>query len=139
MQLLQQLPRAWRLMLLTFDSAVSVYQLGRTGLVTADVVSGEWQPAMSSRKQQQQQQQQHGALHIHSPEHLHVASLQSCQGVAENVIDSWRCVCLLCCMCHSSTCSCVGRIMAALSGVSVYCAARVTLLHVLVLANLCQH
>lgn len=95
-------------MLLTFDSAVSVYQLGHTGLVTADVVSGEWQPAISSC--QQQQQQQHGALHIHSPEHLHVASLQSCQGVAENVIDSWRCVCLLCCMYHLATCSCVGKL-----------------------------
>ena len=94
MQLLQQLPRAWRLMLVTFGSAVSVYQLGRTGLATADVLSGEWQPAMNSNKQQQQQQ--HDALHLHSPEPLHVASLQSCQEVAENVIDSWRCVGVLC-------------------------------------------
>lgn len=87
-QLLQQLPRAWRLMFLTFSSAVSVYQLGHDGLVTADVVSGEWQPAMNSSKQQQQQQ--HAALPIHDPEPLHVASLQSCQGAADKIIDSWR-------------------------------------------------
>lgn len=90
MQLLQQLPRAWRVALLTFGSAVSVYQLGHTGLVTADMVSGEWQPATTSSKQQQQQQ--HAALPIHHTDPLHVASLQSCQGVAENVVDSWRCV-----------------------------------------------
>ncbi|KAL3133773.1 hypothetical protein ABBQ32_008255 [Trebouxia sp. C0010 RCD-2024] len=84
-QLLQQLPRAWRLMLLTFSSAVSVYQLGHNDLVTADVVSGEWQPAVTSSKQQQ-----HAALPFHHPEALHVASLHSCQGAAENIIDSWR-------------------------------------------------
>lgn len=90
MQLLQRLPRAWRVALLTFGSAVSVYQLGHTGLVTADVVSGEWQPVMTSSKQKQQQQ--HAALPIHHTDSEHVASLQSCQGVAENVVDSWRCV-----------------------------------------------
>ena len=105
MQLLLQLPRAWRLMLLTFGSAVSVYQLGHAGLVTADVVSGEWQPAQGSSKQHQQQQ--HGALHLHSPEPLHVASLQSCQEVAENIIDSWRCVYVLCCAVWNTFCFCL--------------------------------
>ena len=90
MQLLQQLPRAWRVALLTFGSAVSVYQLGNTGLVTADVVSGEWQPAMTGSKHKQQQQ--HDAWPIHQTDPVHVASLQSCQGIAENVVDSWRCV-----------------------------------------------
>lgn len=87
MQVLQQLPRAWRLMLLTFSSAVSVYQLGHTGLVTADVISDGWQPATASMRRGQQPQ---ADMPIRSPEPLHVASLQSCQEMAEQVIASWR-------------------------------------------------
>lgn len=106
-------------MLLTFGGAVSVYQLGQTGLVAADVVSGEWQPAVTSSKQQQQQ---HGAFHIHSPEPLHVASLQTCQGVAENIIDSWRCACMLCCVDDLSTLACDSSLMSPLrSCCAVWC------------------
>ena len=69
-------------MLLTFGSAVSVYQLASNGLVAADMVSGHWQsvslPGSSS------------SLPFHSPEPLHVAALQSCQEAAETIISSWR-------------------------------------------------
>jgi hypothetical protein len=84
MQVLRQLPRPWRLMLLTFSSAVSVYQLANRGLVTADVVSGEWQGFSSRQKPSQ--------FYFGSPEPLHVAALQSCQDAAEQVISSWRSV-----------------------------------------------
>ena len=88
LQVLQHLPRAWRIMLLTFSSAVSVYQLGHMGLVTADVVSGEWQTGTVSASKGQQHQ---ADLPMRSPEPLHVASLQSCQDSAEQIISSWRC------------------------------------------------
>lgn len=89
MQVLQHLPRAWRLMLLTFSSAVSVYQVGQTGACpTADVVSGQWQPAAATNSKQQQKQ--HADLPMHNPEPLHTAALQSCQEAAEQIIDSWR-------------------------------------------------
>ncbi|KAA6429955.1 MAG: hypothetical protein FRX49_00387 [Trebouxia sp. A1-2] len=81
-EVLRQLPRSWRLMLLTFSSAVSVYQLANRGLVTADVVSGEWQGFSSRQKPSQ--------FHFGSPEPLHVAALQSCQDAAEQVVSSWR-------------------------------------------------
>ncbi len=84
MQVLRQLPRSWRLMLLTFSSAVSVYQLADRGLVTADVVSGEWQNSSSRQKPSQFQ--------FGGPEPLHVAALQSCQEAAEQAISSWRSV-----------------------------------------------
>jgi len=71
-------------MLLTFSSAVSVYQLANQGLVTADVVSGEWQGYSSRQKLSQ--------FHFGSPEPLHVAALQSCQDAAEQAISSWRSV-----------------------------------------------
>ena len=89
MQVLHCLPRAWRLMLLTFSSAVSVYQVGQTGTCpTADVVSGHWQPAAATKGKHQQQQ--HADLPIRSPEPLHIAALQSCQETAEQIIDCWR-------------------------------------------------
>ena len=92
LQVLQQLPRSWRLLLLTFSSSVSVYRLAHSGLVTADVVSGEWpSPAGSAR----QQQQEPPGLPIQAAGPLHAASLLSCQRMAEQVIDSWRYV--LCC------------------------------------------
>ena len=69
-------------MLLTFSSAVSVYQLAERGLVTADVVSGEWQDFSSRQKPSQSD--------FGSPEPLHVAALQSCQDAAEQVVSSWR-------------------------------------------------
>ncbi|KAL0045444.1 hypothetical protein WJX82_006816 [Trebouxia sp. C0006] len=81
-EVLRQLPRSWRLMLLTFSSAVSVYQLANRGLVTADVVSGEWQNSSSRQKPSQFQ--------FGGPEPLHVAALQSCQEAAEQAISSWR-------------------------------------------------
>ena len=69
-------------MLLTFSSAVSVYQLANRGLVTADVVAGEWQGFTSRQKASR--------FHFGSPEPLHVAALQSCQDAAEQAISSWR-------------------------------------------------
>ncbi len=94
MQVVRQLPRSWRLMLVTFRSAVSVYQLANRGLVTADVVSGEWQDFSSRQKPSQ--------FHFGSPEPLHVASLQSCQDAAEHVISSWRSVAPPSCWCLNS-------------------------------------
>ena len=82
MQMLRELPRSWRLMLLTFSSAVSIYQLANSALVTADMVSGEWQGSASRQKSSQ--------LPIGNSEPLHVAALQSCQDAAEQIINSWR-------------------------------------------------
>ena len=39
LQVVQHLPKAWRLMLLTFGSSVAIYQLASKGVITADVVS----------------------------------------------------------------------------------------------------
>ena len=63
---------------------MSVYQLANHGLVTADVVSGQWQGFSSRQKPSQ--------FHFGSPEPLHMAALQSCQDAAEQVISSLRSV-----------------------------------------------
>ena len=82
LQVVQHLPRTWRLMLLTFGSAVSLYQLAGTGLVTADVVSGQWQSPGTRDIPSD--------LPFDGAEPLHVATLQSCQECALQVISSWR-------------------------------------------------
>ena len=69
-------------MLLTFGSAVCLYQLAGTGPVTADVVSGHWQSPGKTGSPVD--------LPFDSAEPLHLATLQSCQERALLVIDSWR-------------------------------------------------
>lgn len=83
LQALQHLPRSWRLLLITFGSAVSVYRLANAGsLVAADVVSGQWQePAAEAAS---------SSLDLNLSEAQHMAALQSCQEVAQQSIRSWR-------------------------------------------------
>ena len=81
-QVVQQLPKAWRLLLLTFGSSVAIYQLASKGIITADVVSGHWQ---ASSKQNSSL-----SLPFGSAEPLHTAALQSCQEQAVAIINSWR-------------------------------------------------
>lgn len=83
LQVIQQLPHAWKLLLITYSSAVSVYQLANAdGHITADVMSGHWQTRDAS--------QEAPPLNIDLSQHLHIASLQSCQEQAQQCIASFR-------------------------------------------------
>lgn len=91
LQVLQQLPRTWRLLLLSFGSAVSIWQLGKPGgLIAADVVSGQWQRPKADSQAESGAAGTASAVDLPAPEPLHIAALQSCQERAEQIIQSWR-------------------------------------------------